>query len=71
MTNGYIVMFDVKHQRLHLKGIVRQDGDLYDKLKYAYENKHRHMYPKAETLNEMLLFNLDVLKVVQKTSYCR
>lgn len=66
LTNGYIVMFDVKHQRLHLKGIVRQDGDLYDRLKDAYENKHRHMYPRAETLNEMLLFNLDMLNVMQK-----
>lgn len=66
LTNGYIVMFDVKHQRLHLKGIVRQDGDLYDRLKDAYENKHRHMYPTAETLNEMLLFNLDMLNVMQK-----
>ena len=25
------------------------------------------MYPKAETLKEMLLFNLDMLKVMQKT----
>ena len=67
LTNGSIVMFDVKHQRLHLKGIVRQDGDLYDKLKKAYENENRYMYPKAETLKEMLLFNLDMLKVMQKT----